>query len=93
MFLLVSTGIIHGSVVEYNSETLNVTFLGVLNISGSHLNNASSVLVFSTLGKSRCCAVAMAYLMTHLKYTIKVIFCRQKHVLNESILFNSVTVT
>jgi len=44
----------------------------LLNISGSHLNTASPVLIFSTLGISRCCAVAMAYLMHHLKYTLKV---------------------
>lgn len=48
--------------------------VGVLNISGSHLNNSSSVLIFSTLGVSRCCAVTMAYLMYHLKYTLKVMF-------------------
>uniref|UniRef100_A0A672P9Z8 Tyrosine-protein phosphatase domain-containing protein n=1 Tax=Sinocyclocheilus grahami TaxID=75366 RepID=A0A672P9Z8_SINGR len=48
-----------------------IMIVGVLNISGSHLNNSSSVLIFSTLGVSRCCAVTMAYLMYHLKYTLK----------------------
>ncbi|XP_050977856.1 serine/threonine/tyrosine-interacting-like protein 1 [Labeo rohita] len=38
---------------------------------GSHINASSSVLIFSTLGVSRCCAVTMAYLMHHLKYTLK----------------------
>ncbi|XP_068079875.1 serine/threonine/tyrosine-interacting-like protein 1 isoform X1 [Danio rerio] len=63
--------VLHIRVADSAEADLVTSFERICVFINSHLNNASSVLVFSTLGKSRCCAVAMAYLMSHLKYTIK----------------------
>lgn len=71
MFKKANCTVLHIRVADSAEADLVTSFERICVFISSHLNNASSVLVFSTLGKSRCCAVAMAYLMTHLKYTIK----------------------
>uniref|UniRef100_A0A8C1U3D0 Serine/threonine/tyrosine interacting-like 1 n=1 Tax=Cyprinus carpio TaxID=7962 RepID=A0A8C1U3D0_CYPCA len=59
------------TVLHIRKSDLITSFERMCVFIGSHLNNSSSVLIFSTLGVSRCCAVTIAYFMYHLKYTLK----------------------
>ncbi|KAM6911220.1 serine/threonine/tyrosine-interacting-like protein 1 [Lycodopsis pacificus] len=43
----------------------------VCSLIGSHINMGSCVLIVSRNGRSRCSAVAIAFLMHHLKYTLE----------------------
>ncbi|KAL1266428.1 hypothetical protein QQF64_002103 [Cirrhinus molitorella] len=63
--------VLHIRIPDSAEADLITSFERMCAFIGSHLNTSSSVLIFSTLGVSRCCAVTMAYLMHHLKYTLK----------------------
>ncbi|XP_016412152.1 serine/threonine/tyrosine-interacting-like protein 1 [Sinocyclocheilus rhinocerous] len=63
--------VLHILIADSAEADLIVSFERMCVFIGSHLNTSSSVLIFSTLGVSRCSAVTMAYLMHHLKYTLK----------------------
>uniref|UniRef100_A0A671RYF1 Serine/threonine/tyrosine-interacting-like protein 1 n=1 Tax=Sinocyclocheilus anshuiensis TaxID=1608454 RepID=A0A671RYF1_9TELE len=62
--------VLHIRIADSAEADLIASFERMCVFIGSHLNT-SSVLIFSTLGVSRCSAVTMAYLMHHLKYTLK----------------------
>ncbi|XP_048037599.1 serine/threonine/tyrosine-interacting-like protein 1 isoform X1 [Megalobrama amblycephala] len=71
MFKKANCTVLHVRIADSPEANLATSFERMCVFIGSHINTASSVLIFSTLGRSRCCAVAMAYLMHHLKYTLK----------------------
>ncbi|CAJ1063333.1 serine/threonine/tyrosine-interacting-like protein 1 [Xyrichtys novacula] len=47
------------------------SFEKICSFIGSHINNGSHVLIVSTLGRSRCSALTIAFLMYRLKYTLE----------------------
>ncbi|XP_008284163.1 serine/threonine/tyrosine-interacting-like protein 1 [Stegastes partitus] len=47
------------------------SFERICSFIGSHINIGSRVLIVSRQGRSRCSAVAIAFLMHHLKYTLQ----------------------
>ncbi|XP_059400950.1 serine/threonine/tyrosine-interacting-like protein 1 [Carassius carassius] len=63
--------VLHIRIADSSEADLIASFERMCIFIGSHLNTSSSVLIFSTLGVSRCSAVTMAYIMHHLKYTLK----------------------
>uniref|UniRef100_A0A671RZ52 Serine/threonine/tyrosine-interacting-like protein 1 n=1 Tax=Sinocyclocheilus anshuiensis TaxID=1608454 RepID=A0A671RZ52_9TELE len=67
---LANCTVLHIRIADSAEADLIASFERMCVFIGSHLNT-SSVLIFSTLGVSRCSAVTMAYLMHHLKYTLK----------------------
>ncbi|XP_067255298.1 serine/threonine/tyrosine-interacting-like protein 1 [Chanodichthys erythropterus] len=71
MFKKANCTVLHVRIADSPEANLATSFERMCVFIGSHINTASSVLIFSTLGRSRCCAVAMAYIMHHLKYTLK----------------------
>lgn len=71
MFKKANCTVLHIRIADSAEADFTTSFERMCVFIGSYLNTASPVLIFSTLGISRCCAVAMAYIMYHLKYTLK----------------------
>ncbi|XP_074466554.1 serine/threonine/tyrosine-interacting-like protein 1 [Sebastes fasciatus] len=69
--------------IKWNQTTINIpvadsvksdlysSFERICSLIGSHINMGSRVLIVSRNGRSRCSAVAIAFLMQHLKYTLE----------------------
>ncbi|XP_067289067.1 serine/threonine/tyrosine-interacting-like protein 1 [Pseudorasbora parva] len=71
MFKKAKCSVLHIRTADSAQADFTASFERLCVFIGSHLNMASPVLIFSSLGLSRCCAVAVAYLMHHLKYTLQ----------------------
>uniref|UniRef100_A0A672NCU7 Serine/threonine/tyrosine-interacting-like protein 1 n=1 Tax=Sinocyclocheilus grahami TaxID=75366 RepID=A0A672NCU7_SINGR len=71
MFKKANCTVLHIRIADSAEADLIASFERMCVFIGSHLNTSSSVLIFSTLGVSQCSAVTVAYLMHHLKYTLK----------------------
>ncbi|XP_065116599.1 serine/threonine/tyrosine-interacting-like protein 1 [Paramisgurnus dabryanus] len=71
MFEKASCTVLQIRISDSAEGDLFISFQRICAFIDSHLSTASSVMIFSTYGISRCSAVAMAYLMHHLKYTLK----------------------
>ncbi|XP_072515752.1 serine/threonine/tyrosine-interacting-like protein 1 isoform X2 [Salminus brasiliensis] len=63
--------VLHIRVADSVDADLSNSFEQVCNFLASHLNAKSVAYIFSTHGVSRCSVLAMAFLMHHLKYTLK----------------------
>ncbi|KAL6473297.1 hypothetical protein MHYP_G00194850 [Metynnis hypsauchen] len=66
-----SYSVLHVRVADSVDADLSGSFERVCVFLASCLNAGSAALIFSTHGVSRCSAMAMAFLMYHLQYTLK----------------------
>ncbi|XP_051972586.1 serine/threonine/tyrosine-interacting-like protein 1 [Xyrauchen texanus] len=71
MFKKAKCTVLHIRIADSEKADLLTSFERLCVFIDSHLNSASCVMIFSTLGISRSCAVAMAYLIHHRKYMLK----------------------
>ncbi|TRY94343.1 hypothetical protein DNTS_026340 [Danionella cerebrum] len=71
LFKKANCTVLHIRTADSSEADLITSFENICAFISLHLSNSSTVLIFSTLGKSRCCAVSMAYLIHRLKYTLK----------------------
>ncbi|KAM6970234.1 serine/threonine/tyrosine-interacting-like protein 1 [Aplochiton taeniatus] len=62
--------ILHICVADSVEADLYTSFERICVFIGSRINTGSAVLIFSSHGISRCSAVAIAFLMHHLKYSL-----------------------
>ncbi|KAI4878816.1 hypothetical protein NFI96_033300, partial [Prochilodus magdalenae] len=71
MFEKRHVSVLHVRVADSVDADLSGSFERVCVFLASHLKAGSAVLIFSPHGISRCSAMAMAFLMHHLQYTLK----------------------
>ncbi|XP_040907839.1 serine/threonine/tyrosine-interacting-like protein 1 [Toxotes jaculatrix] len=63
--------ILNITVADSVSSDLYSSFERICSFIGSHINMGSRVLIVSRQGRSRCSTLTIAFLMHHLKYTLK----------------------
>ncbi|XP_037323594.2 serine/threonine/tyrosine-interacting-like protein 1 isoform X1 [Pungitius pungitius] len=66
-----STSVTHFPVADSVGADLYSTLESICSVIGTHMDTGSCVLMVSRNGRSRCSAVAVAFLMRHLKYTLE----------------------
>ncbi|KAL0994500.1 hypothetical protein UPYG_G00123070 [Umbra pygmaea] len=71
MFEKGNNTMLHICVADSEVADLYASFERISVFIGTRLNMGAAVLIFSSNGISRCSAVAMAFLLHHLKYTLK----------------------
>ncbi|XP_056592997.1 serine/threonine/tyrosine-interacting-like protein 1 [Triplophysa dalaica] len=71
MFKKANCTVLHFRIADSVEADLFLSFERMCGFIDSHLSTSSSVMIFSNHGISRCSALAMAFLMHHLKYTLK----------------------
>ncbi|XP_042355814.1 serine/threonine/tyrosine-interacting-like protein 1 [Plectropomus leopardus] len=63
--------VLHIPAADSVASDLYSSFERICSFIGTHINMGSRVLIVSRQGRSRCSAVVIAFLMHHLKYTLK----------------------